>query len=107
MTKNQFAIAFTFLLIIAHMFRRWKYMQKSLVWKGFLKESMWGEDYRNPSLFKKLVFWMNYPFSYVRFLWVVAWDRIDVLCFGDSRTRSTKNLSEKPYCSKFMHAYAK
>lgn len=42
-------------------------MQKSLVWKGFLSESMWVEDYRNLSFFKKLVFWVNYPFSYAKF----------------------------------------
>jgi hypothetical protein len=96
MTKNQFAIAFTFLIIIAHMFRRWKYMQKSLVWKGFLSESMRGEDYRNLSLFKKSVFWMNYPSSYVRFLWVVVWDRIDRLCFGNSRSSSTRAYPKSP-----------
>ncbi len=61
-------------------------MQKSLVWRGFLSESMWVEDYRNLSLFKKLVFWVNYPFSYAKFLWVVVWDRIDRLFFRDSRS---------------------
>jgi hypothetical protein len=65
-------------------------MQKSLVWKGFLSESMRGEDYRNLSHFKKLVFWVNYPFSYVRYLRVVVWDRIDRLCFRDSLARFTK-----------------
>ena len=40
---------------------------------------MWVEDYRNLSFFKKLVFWVNYPFSYAKFLWVVVWDRIDRL----------------------------
>lgn len=66
MRKKQFAIACTFFLIIAHMFRRWKQMQKSLVWKGFLSESMWVEGYGDLSPFKKLVFWMNYPFSLMR-----------------------------------------
>lgn len=65
-------------------------MQKSLVWKGFLSESLQIEDYRNLSLFKKLVFWMNYPFSYVRFLHVVGWDRIDRLHFGDAKAIFTK-----------------
>ena len=72
------------------MFRRRKHMQKSLVWKGFLSESLQIEDYRNLSLFKKLVFWVNYPFSYVRFLRVVVWDCIDRLHFGDSKARFTK-----------------
>lgn len=81
MTKRLFAITCTFLFIIGHMFKRWKHMQKSLVWKGFLSESMWVDDYRNLSLFKKLVFWVNYPFSYAKFLWVVVWDRIDRLWF--------------------------
>lgn len=88
MRKKQFAIACTFLLIIAHMFRRWKQMQKSLVWKGFLSESMWVEGYGDLSPFKKLVFWMNYPFSYARYLWDVVWDRIDRLYFIYSRARS-------------------
>lgn len=69
-------------------------MQKSLVWKGFLSESMWVDDYRNLSLFKKLVFWVNYPFSYAKFLWVVVWDRIDRLCSRDSSARSTKTGME-------------
>jgi len=90
MTKKQFAIVFTFSFIIAHMFRQWKHMQKSLIWKGFLSESMWVEGYRDLSLFKKLVFWVNYPFSYARFVWDVAWDRIDRLRFIYSRARSTK-----------------
>jgi hypothetical protein len=49
-------------------------MQKSLVWRGFLSESMWVEDHRDLSCFKKSVFWVNYPFSYAKFLWVVVWD---------------------------------
>ena len=65
-------------------------MQKSLVWKGFLSESLQIEDYRNLSLFKKLVFWVNYPFSYVRFLRVVVWDRIDRLHFRDSKAGFAK-----------------
>jgi hypothetical protein len=65
-------------------------MQKSLVWRGFLSESMRVEDYRNLSLFNKLIFWVNYPSSYAKFLWVVVWDRIDRLCIRDSRARSTK-----------------
>jgi hypothetical protein len=69
-------------------------MQKSFVWRGFLSESMWVEDYRNLSLFKKLVFWVNYPFSYAKFSWVVVWDRIDGLCFRDSRARYTKTGME-------------
>lgn len=90
MTKKQFAIVFTFLLIIAHMFGRWKHMQKSLIWKGFLSESMWIEGYNDLSLFKKLVFWANYPISYAKFLWDVVWDRIDRLCLIYSRARSTQ-----------------
>jgi len=90
MTKKTFAIVCTFLFIIANMFRRRKHMQKSLVWKGFLSESMQGEGYRNLSLFKKLVFWVNYPISYVRYLRVVVWDRIDRLSFRESRARYTK-----------------
>jgi hypothetical protein len=90
MTKNQFAIAFTFLFIIAQMLRRRKHMQKSLVWKGFLSESLQLEDYRNLSLFRKLVFWVNYPISYVKYLRVVVWDRIDRLCFRESRAKYTK-----------------
>ena len=90
MSKKIFAIACTFLFIIAHMCRRWKHMQKSIVWKGFLSESMQIEDYRNLSLLKKLVFWMNYPISYVRYLRVVVWDRIDRLSFRESRAIYTK-----------------
>ena len=90
MTKRQFAVACTFLLIIAHIFRRWKHMKKSHIWKGFLSESMWVEGYRDLSLFRKLVFWVNYPFSYARFLWDVVWDRVDRLCFMYLRARSTK-----------------
>jgi hypothetical protein len=90
MTKRLFAITCTFLFITGHMFRRWKHMQKSPVWRGFLSESMWVEDYRNLSLFKKLIFWVNYPFSYAKFLWVVVWDRIDRLCFGNSGAKYTK-----------------
>ena len=58
-------------------------MQKSVFWRGFLSESMWVEDYENLSLFKKLVFWVNYPFSYAKFLWVVVWDRTDRLFARD------------------------
>ncbi len=94
MTKNQFALAFTFVLLIAHMFKRRKHMKKSLVWKGFLSESMRGEDYKNLSLFKKLVFWVNYPFSYAIFLWVVVWDRIDRLFSRNSRAMSTMTKTE-------------
>lgn len=90
MTKKQFTVACTSLLIIAYIFRRWKHMQKSLIWKGFLSESMWVESYKDLSLFKKLVFWMNYPFSYARFLWDVVWYRIDRLCIRYSKARSTK-----------------
>ena len=89
MTKRLFVITCTF-LFISHIFRRWKHMQKSVVWRGFLSESMWVEDYGNLSPFKKLVFWVNYPFSYAKFLWVVVWDRIDRLCFMYLRARSTK-----------------
>lgn len=69
-------------------------MQKSLVWKGFLSESKRGDDYGNLSFFMKLFFWVNYPFYYVRFLYVVVWDRIDRLHIGDSRARSTKTRIE-------------
>jgi len=69
-------------------------MQKSPVWRGFLSESMWVEDYRNLSFFKKLVFWVNYPFSYAKFLRVVVWDRIDRLSFRNSRARYTKTRME-------------
>ncbi len=90
MTKKQFAIACTFLLIIAHMFRRWKQMQKSLIWRGFLSESMWVEGYKDLSNFKKLIFWVNYPFSYAIFSYDIVWDRIYRLCFICSRIKSTK-----------------
>jgi hypothetical protein len=93
-TKKQIALTCIFLLIVAHMFRRWKHMQKSLVWKGFLSESMRGEDYINLSFFRKFVFWFDYPFSYVRFLQVVVWDRIDRLFFRDFRTRPTKTRTK-------------
>lgn len=69
-------------------------MQKSLVWKGFLSESVRGEDYVNLSFFKKLFFWVSYPFYYAKFLYVVVWDRIDRLCFRDSRARPTKTRIE-------------
>jgi hypothetical protein len=69
-------------------------MQKSHVWRGFLSESMWVDNYGNLSLSEKLVFWVNYPFSYSKFLWVVVWDRIDRLCFRDSRARYTKTGME-------------
>jgi hypothetical protein len=65
-------------------------MQKSLVWKGFLSESLQIEDYRNLSLLKELVFWVNYPISYVRYLRVVVWDRIDRLSFRETRAGYTK-----------------
>jgi hypothetical protein len=69
-------------------------MQKSVVWRGFLSESMWVEDYRNLSLFKKLIFWVNYPFSYAKYLRVVVWDHIDRLCFRNSGARYTKTRME-------------
>lgn len=94
MTKRLFAITCTFLFIIGHMFKRWKHMQKSVVWRGFLSESMWVEDYRNLSLFKKLIFWVNYPFSYAKYLRVVVWDHIDRLCFRNSGARYTKTRME-------------
>ena len=90
MTNKIFAFTCTFLFIIAQMFRRWKHMQKSLVWKGFISESMQIEDYRNLSSFKKLVFWVNYPTSYARYLQVIVWDRIDRLFFRESRAKYTK-----------------
>lgn len=90
MAKGLFVIVCTFLFIIGHMFTRRKHMEKSLVWRGFLRESMWVEDYGNLSRFKKLIFWVNYPFSYAKFLWVIVWDRIDRLSFGDSRAKYTK-----------------
>jgi hypothetical protein len=65
-------------------------MQKSLVWKGFLSESLQIEDYRNLSLFKKLVFWVNYPISYVIYLRVVVWDCIDRLSFRESKKDTLK-----------------
>ena len=94
MTKRLFVIACTFLFIIGHMFTRRKHMQKSLVWRGFLSESMWVDDYGNLSLSRRVVFWVNYPFSYVKFLWVVVWDRIDRLFFRNSRARHTKTVIE-------------
>lgn len=94
MAKRLLAITCIFIFIISHMFKKRKNMQKSLVWRGFLSESMWVEDYGNLSLFKKLVFWVNYPFSYVKFLWVIVWDHIDRLCTRDSRTRYTKTKLE-------------
>ncbi|RXA17430.1 hypothetical protein EQO05_12360 [Methanosarcina sp. MSH10X1] len=93
MTKRIFAIAFTF-FVTGHMFRRWKHMQKSPVWRGFLSESMLIEDYGNLSLFRKLVFWVDYPFSYAKYLWVVIWDRIDRLSFRGSRAGYTKTGME-------------
>lgn len=90
MAKGLFVIVCTFLLIIGHMFTRRKHKQKSPVWRGFLSESMWVDDYGNLSLFRKLVFWVNYPFSYAKFLWVIVWDRIDRLCFRDSGAEYTK-----------------
>ena len=90
MTKILLAITCTFLFVAGHMFKRRKRMQKSPFWRGFLNESMWIEDYGSLSLFKKLVFWVNYPFSYTKFLWVVVWDRVDRLYFIDSRARYTK-----------------
>ena len=97
MTKKIFAIIFTFLLIIAHMFRRWRHMQKSLFWKGFLSESKQGEDYGNLSSFMKLIFWVKYPSSYIRYLWVIVWDHIDRLSFSESRARYTKKSSANIY----------
>lgn len=94
MAKRLLAITCIFIFIISHMFKKRKNMQKSPVWRGFLSESMWVEDYGNLSLFKKLVFWVNYPFSYVKFLWVIVWDHIDRLCTRDSRTRYTKTKLE-------------
>lgn len=64
-------------------------MQKSLIWKGFLSESMWIEGYRDLSHFKKFVFWVSYPFSYAIFSYDVVWDRIDRFIIY-SRIRSTK-----------------
>ncbi|MPM52819.1 hypothetical protein SDC9_99582 [bioreactor metagenome] len=90
MTKKQFAVVCAFLLIIAHMFRRWKRMQKSLIWKGFLSESMWVEGYKDLSYFKKTVFWVKYPFCYAKFTYDVAWYHIDRLCITYSKTRFTK-----------------
>ena len=91
MTKKQFAVVCTFLLMIAHMLRQWKRMQKSLIWKGFLSESMWVEGYKDLSSFKKMVFWVNYPFSYARFLYDVVWARIDRLTFIYSKYIQTQN----------------
>ncbi|MPM67378.1 hypothetical protein SDC9_114300 [bioreactor metagenome] len=94
MTKRLFVIACIFLFVIGHIFTRRKHMQKPLVWRGFLSESMWVDDYGNLSLSRKMVFWANYPFSYAKFLWVVVWDRIDRLCFRNSRARYTKTVIE-------------
>lgn len=90
MTKTKLAVICTFLFVIANMFRRRRQMQKSPVWKGFLSESLQIEDYRNLSLFEKLVFWVNYPTSYFRYLQVILWDHIDRLNFRSSRARYTK-----------------
>jgi len=68
-------------------------MQKSLVWKGFLNESLQIEDYRNLSLLMKFAFCVNYPSFYVIYLRVVVWDRIDRLSFRESRVRYTKTSS--------------
>jgi hypothetical protein len=76
--------------MIAHLFIRWKNMQKSLVWKGFLTESLQIEDYRNISLFKRLIFWVNYPVSHIRYLQVVVWDRIDRLNYREPTVGYTK-----------------
>lgn len=94
MAKGLFVIVCTFLFIIGHMFTRRKHMQKSPVWRGFLSESMWVDDYGSLSLFRKLVFWVNYPFSYAKFLWVIVWDRIDRLCFRNSGAEYTKITME-------------
>lgn len=107
MTKRLFAIICAFVFIIGHVFKQWKHMQKSLVWRGFLSESMWVEDYRNLSFFKKLIFWVNYPFSYAKFLWVVAWDRIDRLLFRDSRARYTKISVEYQKSCKYNNSILK
>ncbi|KKG05959.1 hypothetical protein [Methanosarcina mazei] len=90
MTKRQFAVVCSFLFIIAHMFRRWKQMQKSHIWKGFLSESMWVEGYGDLSHLRKLLFWLNYPFSYARYSYDVVWDRVDRLGNVYSRTSSTE-----------------
>jgi hypothetical protein len=90
MTKRLFAITFTFLFILGQMFMRKKRMQKSAIWRGFLSESMWVDDYKNLSLFKKLMFWVNYPFSYAKYLWVVVWDHLDRSHFMDPRARYNK-----------------
>jgi len=94
MKKRLFAIAFTFLFIIGRMFTRRKRMKKSPVWRWFLSEAMWVDDYGNLSLFKKLIFWVNYPVSYAKFLWVIAWDRIDRLWFKNSSAGYTKTRME-------------
>lgn len=69
-------------------------MQKSLIWKGFLSESMWVEGYGDLSSCKKLVFWVSYPFSYARFEYDVVWDHIDRVYCIFSRARSTKKGSD-------------
>jgi hypothetical protein len=81
MTKKTFAIAFVFFFSVVNMLRRRKRMQKSPVWKGFLTESLQIDDYRKLSPFNKVVFWVNYPVSYVRYLRVVVWDHFDRLSF--------------------------
>jgi hypothetical protein len=53
-------------------------MQKSLSGKDYLSEYMQIEDYKDLSFFKKLIFWMDYPFSY-RYLQVIIWDRFNRL----------------------------
>lgn len=90
MTKKLFAITFTFLFVLGQMFMRKRRMQKPPAWRGFLNESMWVDDYKNLSLFRKLVFWANYPFSYAKYLWVVVWDRADRLYIRDSKARYNK-----------------
>jgi hypothetical protein len=107
MAKRLFAITFTFLFIIGQMFMRKKRMKKSPVWRGFLSEAMWIDDYKNLSLFKKVIFWVNYPLSYAKYLWVVIWDRLDRLYFRDSRTKynKTKMEQQKPINYSNMKSY--
>lgn len=107
MAKRLFAITFTFLFIIGQMFMRKKRMKKSPVWRGFLSEAMWIDDYKNLSLFKKVIFWVNYPLSYTKYLWVVIWDRLDRLYFRDSRTKynKTKMEQQKPINYSNMKSY--
>lgn len=111
MTKRVFAIIFTFLFLTAHIFRRWKHMQKSFFWKGFLTESKQGEDYGNLSFRMKFIFWVKYPVSYSRYLRVIVWDRIDRLSFGKSREKYTKksniNISLKSEMSKHTSVLGK